>query len=86
MNDTTQIYKRNCIHEIVLPQSIITWILTHIREPITGYEHKVNQQGEFMSIQEQLSETQFQLMVIATDYFRRGASIQKIFTVLSQFE
>ena len=78
--------KRNVVHEILVPKSIVTWILKCINRPITGYEHKTNEKGEFMSEPEQLAETHYQLMVIASDYFRRGASEEKILSVLSQFE
>lgn len=77
--------KRNIVHEIFVPKSIITWILTHIRHPITGFEQKTSRYGGYMSRCEQLSETHYQLIVIASDYFRRGASEEKIFTLLSQF-
>lgn len=78
--------KRNIVHEIFVPKSIITWILTHIRHPITGFEHKSSRYGGYMSKYEQLSETHYQLIVIASDYFRRGATEEKIFTILSQFK
>lgn len=78
--------KRDILHEIFVPKSIITWIFTSIQQPITGYEHKTNTRGEYLSYREQLSETHYQLMVIASDYFRRGASEQKILSILSYFK
>lgn len=78
--------KRNIIHEIFVPKSVITWIFNHIRCPITGYEHKTKSSGKYMNKREQLSETHYQLMVIASDYFRRGASENKILGILSNFK
>lgn len=77
--------KRDILHEIFVPKSIITWIFTYIKKPISGYEHKTNMRGEFLSYREQLSETHYQLMVIASDYYRRGATEEKILTILSNF-
>lgn len=75
----------NILHEIILPKSIITWILNHVDCPINGYEHKTSPYGGYMSPREQLSETHYQLFVIASDYFRRGAKEDKIITALSSF-
>ncbi len=76
---------RNITSEIIVPKSIITWILNHICSPIQGYEHKTDQYGKGMSYREQVSETQYQLFIIATDYYKRGASEEKILDVLSNF-
>ncbi len=77
--------KRNIIYEICLPKNIITWILNHIKHPITGYEHKTSRTGGTLNRQEQLSETHYQLMVIASDFYSRGASEEKIIDILSNF-
>jgi hypothetical protein len=78
-------YTHNRVHGFLLPKSIITWILKCITRPITGYEHKTKINGKHMNRQEQLAETQYQMLVIASDYFRRGATEQKIKQILSYF-
>ncbi len=86
MRNIAMYHKRNIIHEIFVPKSVITWILNHIHYPITGYDQKTTVSGEYMSEREQLSETHYQLMVIASDYFRRGASEEKILAILTTFK
>lgn len=85
MSATSIYYKNDRVHDLFLPKSLITWILTHINCPITGFEHKTNRDGETLSYKEQISETQYQLILIASDYYRRGTPIQKIYNLLTNF-
>lgn len=78
--------RKNIVHEICVPKTVITWILNHITIPIRGYEQKTSRSGGNLNEREQLSETHYQLMVIASDYFQRGASEEKILDILSHFK
>lgn len=85
MSVTSIYYKNDRIHDLFLPKSLITWILTYVDSPITGFEHKTNPEGKRLSYKEQISETQYQLILIASDYYRRGTPTQKIYNLLANF-
>ncbi len=85
MNVNNLYLKRGKVYDFELPKSIVVWILTYIDRPIRGYEHKTNEKGEVITLKEQLSETKFQIMLIAADYYKRGFSEVKIRRVLSAY-
>ena len=78
--------KHQDIYSFELPKNIILWVLEHVRSPINGFEHKKDMYGEPISEEEQISQSQFQVLLIASDYFQRGASPDRIIHALSYFE
>lgn len=85
MNHAQFHFKKNLIYDFELPKNIVLWILNCTNKPITGYEHKMNENGETISYKEQVSETQFQMMLIADNYFKRGYSEGQIIDFLSSY-
>ncbi len=83
--DTVKFMKKEVIHRIEVPKSLVVWILKNITRPIQGYNQKRNERGEEIDVEEQLSETQYQMLLIASDYHRKGYNHRDILRVLSLF-
>ena len=70
--------KREELDVIVLPKYLIVWILTNISTSIAGFEHKRNQDGTFYSKDQQLSETRYQVMLVASYFYKKGDKIESV--------
>lgn len=70
---------------ITIPKHLLFWILSHVARPIAGFEHKRTKNGQYISLEEQLYETYYQVMLIATYLYNRGYSEEKILSILSPF-
>ena len=73
------------VQPITLPKQMMFWIFSHVERPIAGFEHKRTKNGNYISEDEQLYETYYQVMLIATYLYKRGYPEEKILSILSPF-
>lgn len=86
MNLSTNNLGMNTDTPIYLPKNLLLWIMDNITCPIAGFEHKRKGNGEYFSYDQQLKETYYQVMLIATYYYKKGASTQRIISILDYFK
>ncbi len=74
------------LYNVQLPDFIYSVIRAEVTNPIAGFEHKKDANGNYLSRDDQLRETREQLILIAKSQLARGASVEDVLRIINYFK